>query len=621
MDMGLPKEGTMDSDTSPARSVTQLLKETGAVSNEQPVQSSPQSTNSTPSSESLKLPTSLSRRSRRNSAAKLDVPTPGDEDGVKIQELDEVSCASVFVADVKETTDGDDVGSGRMSMASLDSSDPRMLKLNDWKYSRFTEFQKWSTLVLISSAAVLVPLSTNIYYPALITIQQEFNTTATMVNLTVTCYILLIGWGPILWSIIADSKGRKITYILSLFIFFITSIATSFSTSIEMLLVLRVAQAIGGSSVLAVGAGTISDLFAPHERGTAMGWYILGPQIGPLAGPLIGGAFTQYLGWRSIFYFLSAYSLIVLLGMVFLMDETLVPTWYDPERDPKITTLYLLRSSGSKLSNPLDTFKFLRYPPISLMILNSCIIYMIAYCLATSLTRDYQIKYGFNPFQAGLAYIPMTIGNLLGTVFAGKLSDRVMEGARVKLAENLKQDRTASVPEARLKGSLLTSWTVPIGLLLHGWTIALGAPFYAPMFGQFIFGAGQMAPFVIGNTYLVDCFAGHSSSIMALNNALRSLAGSMSALFVTPLESALGPQGTGYLFTLLSVTFLFAYAIVFYVWRYGEQSRLQYHRWNHHLDAKSGSSSPKSTTAGVMYYGPGMEGTRERVRRGSVAEM
>ena len=130
------------------------------------------------------------------------------------------------------------------------------------------------------SLNISVPLSTNIYYPALITIQNEFQTSPTLVNATVTCYVLLIGWGPLVWSAIADVKGRKITYILSLSIFLITSLATAFATSIEMLLGLRVAQAIGGSSVLAVGAGSISDLFPPSERGTAMGWYILGPQIG-----------------------------------------------------------------------------------------------------------------------------------------------------------------------------------------------------------------------------------------------------------------------------------------------------------------------------------------------------
>ncbi|TPX39892.1 hypothetical protein SeLEV6574_g06935 [Synchytrium endobioticum] len=556
-------------------------------------------------SDTTMIPLPIRKPSRSGSIMEDNVPiTCPDERSLK--SLPRPSLASATT--VSEMT----LEGGGVSGTAFDSADPKLIRLMEWKYSRFTPAQKWRSVVLVSSAAVIVPLSTNIYYPALITIQDEFQASATLVNTTVTCYILLIGFAPLFWSAIADAKGRKITYTLSLSIFLVTSIATAFSSSIQMLLGLRIAQAIGGSSVLAVGAGTISDLFAPAERGTAMAWYILGPQIGPLFGPLLGGVFTQYSGWRSIFWFL-------------------IPLWYDPDCDPKITTSYLMKSTKSKLANPLATFAFLKYPPIMAMILNSCIIYMIAYCLATSLARDYQTIYGFNALAGGLVYGGMTVGNLIGTVLAGKLSDRVMNEARRKLEETLHQDNMASVPEERLKGSLLVSWAVPIGLLIHGWCLATRSFWFFPIIGQFIFGLAQMAPFVIGNTYLVDCFPGQSASAMALNNAMRSIFGSLSALFVTPLEEALGPLGAGYMFTMLGACFMIAYLIVFFVWRYGEKSRMKFHRWSvspvedteNEDDVVGGLDGkvPVPAAHGVMYYGQGIEAARQRVRRGSIADM
>ncbi|CAG8717896.1 29097_t:CDS:2, partial [Racocetra persica] len=71
--------------------------------------------------------------------------------------------------------------------------------------------------------------------------------------------------------------------------------------------IMRSFQACGGSSVISIGAGTLSDIFITTERGRAFGWFYLGPLLGPVIGPTIGGYLTQYLGWRFIFGFLSLY--------------------------------------------------------------------------------------------------------------------------------------------------------------------------------------------------------------------------------------------------------------------------------------------------------------------------
>lgn len=53
---------------------------------------------------------------------------------------------------------------------------------------------------------------------------------------------------------------------------------------------------------MVVGGGTIADLYQPSERGKAMALFGLGPLLGLVSGPVIGGFVTEYLGWRWTFW-------------------------------------------------------------------------------------------------------------------------------------------------------------------------------------------------------------------------------------------------------------------------------------------------------------------------------
>ena len=66
------------------------------------------------------------------------------------------------------------------------------------------------------------------------------------------------------------------------------------------LIVLRLFAGIGGSAVLSVGGGVISDTFPKEKMGGATAAFSIGPLIGPVVGPVIGGFVTQALGWRWV---------------------------------------------------------------------------------------------------------------------------------------------------------------------------------------------------------------------------------------------------------------------------------------------------------------------------------
>jgi MFS family permease len=120
---------------------------------------------------------------------------------------------------------------------------------------------------------------------------------------------------------------------MTLFIYVMSCIGLAFAPNYTTLLILRMLQAFGSSSVIAIGAGTIGkernqgqfvcishsaflahthpffipgicvckqtgDIAGPSERGGYMGIYGLGSMLGPILGPVMGGTISSTLGWR-----------------------------------------------------------------------------------------------------------------------------------------------------------------------------------------------------------------------------------------------------------------------------------------------------------------------------------
>ena len=78
--------------------------------------------------------------------------------------------------------------------------------------------------------------------------------------------------------------------------------------NIGALFILRIFQALGACVVMSTGAGTVADIVEPAKRASKMSIFLLGAQLGPILGPLIGGQFASHSLWRWTFGFLGMYS-------------------------------------------------------------------------------------------------------------------------------------------------------------------------------------------------------------------------------------------------------------------------------------------------------------------------
>ena len=115
------------------------------------------------------------------------------------------------------------------------------------QYSKFTKAQKRWIVLLVAFAGMFSPLSSFIYYPAIHTIALDLRVTITLVNLTVTSYMIVSGITPAIVGDLADMMGRRPVYLATFLIYFVANVALALQRSYPALLVLRMLQSAGGS--------------------------------------------------------------------------------------------------------------------------------------------------------------------------------------------------------------------------------------------------------------------------------------------------------------------------------------------------------------------------------------
>lgn len=116
--------------------------------------------------------------------------------------------------------------------------------------------------------------------------------------------------------------GRRPAYIIGFVIYMGACVGIALQNKYAALFVLRCLQSAGSSSTIALASGVVSDVVTAAERGSWMGYVTAGSLLGPSVGPIIGGALSQFLGWRSIFWFLVILAGSYLLPFLIFFPET-----------------------------------------------------------------------------------------------------------------------------------------------------------------------------------------------------------------------------------------------------------------------------------------------------------
>ncbi|HGN0330497.1 TPA: MFS transporter [Proteus mirabilis] len=194
-----------------------------------------------------------------------------------------------------------------------------------------------SLFYLVCFSALLGSLAQNIYTPVLPLIQQQFNTTLSLVNLTVSAFTFAMAVMQLCYGSLIDKWGRKPILLSGLTISIIGALICIWANSINLLIFGRVIQAIGIAAIPVVAATILGDLYQGNERAKAMGSYQMLLALAPASGPLLGGYLAQHYHYQSIFVFLSMVGLVLLIAHLFYLPET------RPEQKQSVKSLSAMR--------------------------------------------------------------------------------------------------------------------------------------------------------------------------------------------------------------------------------------------------------------------------------------
>ncbi|KAF4840912.1 Itaconate transport protein [Colletotrichum siamense] len=452
-------------------------------------------------------------------------------------------------------------------------------------YSIFTRKEKWFIVGMVAVAGFYSPLPANIYLPAIPKLSKAFGKSVELLNLTVTAFLAMQGISPMLWGPLSDRYGRRPVFLVCLTVLIgaCVGIAVCPTDAFWLLIVLRCLQAAGCASTIALGAGVIGDISTPEERGGFFGMFNLGPMISPCIAPAIGGALSDKLGWRSIFWFLIVMAVCCLLFILLFLPETLrnlvgngsvtlggvytplVPVVGRSRKKQKTTP------SKPGVRPSINPFVILVYPDVAITLAFTGVVYAVNNTVVTTVASSFARVYPWLSETAlGLCYLPTGFGMIVGSTLTGKFLD--WDYARIKKSVE-ESDGALEFPKeyARLR-------TMPVLLVLFsgaviawGFCVDKGVHIAVPLALQVVLGYTSISILNTTMTLMIDILQTRSSAATACTNLVRCL---LAALLVGLIDRMTAALRVSWSYVLLGGVCALMLPLMYIEMKFGPKWRL-----------------------------------------------
>jgi EmrB/QacA subfamily drug resistance transporter len=330
--------------------------------------------------------------------------------------------------------------------------------------------RKWWTLTAVVIATFMLLLDITVVNTALPKIASSLGASLTDLQWVIDAYALALATVVLTAGSLADRYGRKRAFLIGLGIFSVASLACALAPSAEFLIAARAVQGIGGAVMFALSLALVAQEFpGGRERGTAMAIYGATIGVAVAAGPLVGGALTQALGWESVFYLNVPIGLVAIVIAATRVAESRDPHAARPDW-PGVGTFTaalfmlvyaLLRGNAegwgsalivgllsgsvsllvaflaieSRSKNPMLPLGLFRSHAFTGVQIAAFAISASLFALFLYLTLYLQQFLGDSPLGAGERYLPMTIVTFIVAAASGAWVSRV--AARAQLGVGL----------------------------------------------------------------------------------------------------------------------------------------------------------------------------------------
>ena len=184
------------------------------------------------------------------------------------------------------------------------------------------------TLLVLTLAlqCAVPPFATDMYTPAFPQVTAELATSASLVGLTLTTFFLGMALGQLLGGPLSDQRGRRMPMIVGGLLCTAGAVGCALAPSIWFLIAFRVLQGFGGGLAAVVARAVVVDVAKGDLLAKVMSIMMALGGLAPMVAPVLGGAVLTFGGtWRTVFWFLVGFGLLMVITAIVFVPESLPP--------------------------------------------------------------------------------------------------------------------------------------------------------------------------------------------------------------------------------------------------------------------------------------------------------
>jgi DHA1 family bicyclomycin/chloramphenicol resistance-like MFS transporter len=262
-------------------------------------------------------------------------------------------------------------------------------------------------LVTLSAMTAFAPWVTDMYLPCLPALTAYFDTSASLVQLTISTSMLGIAVGQLLFGPVSDKTGRCGPLFVSFILYLLSIAGCFFAQNIYLLIGFRLLQGFGAAGSIVISRSVATDLFKGRDLLAFLALIAAVQGIAPIVAPVAGGVLLLFTNWKGIFFFLGLLGLVVLGASAYLKES------HPPHKRAKVPVIHVFKFFIPVVKNrPLMLY-------IALLSFSTAVLF--AYIASSPFI--FQEHYGVSPVAYSIFFAVNALALLVGNILSAKLEN------------------------------------------------------------------------------------------------------------------------------------------------------------------------------------------------------